>query len=304
MRNSSNRIDWSPLVVSFMERTSGFAGDPFAVMSGLVRALKRSVGFKGGPLRQIERLLERRNIRAIKWCEGVGTDGYIEPMCQTYDGGFHLFLNRESPAVRQRFTVAHELCHTFFYELVPELKFVPHTKDHWEESLCNHGAAELLMPEDDVKEVASQIPEGLCSLEEIAGRFTVSLECLMVRLCSLGLWNCALSVWYPTKDARFMLDRIYGDQKVNWEWLDTTPLSTVWQSGSPRSIHGSTFVHYADECGRGWAKKVNFEVKRRSSNVVALWSTTVPFAKRTREAPLIQYIHTRAVKKNRAAAIK
>ena len=47
---------------------------------------------------------------------------------------------------RMRFTIAHELCHTYFYELVPELKFCDHGPNDEEEAICNQGAAALLIP--------------------------------------------------------------------------------------------------------------------------------------------------------------
>jgi Zn-dependent peptidase ImmA (M78 family) len=40
-------------------------------------------------------------------------------------------LDGATPTVRQRFTIAHEICHTFFYEIVPELKFKPHSEPSW-----------------------------------------------------------------------------------------------------------------------------------------------------------------------------
>jgi len=74
-------------------------------------------------------------------------DGSLEPLGKGFDQGFKLTLNARSPKNRVRFTQAHELCHTFFYQYVPEIKFRPHLEDPGEEQLCNFGAAELLMPE-------------------------------------------------------------------------------------------------------------------------------------------------------------
>jgi hypothetical protein len=70
-------------------------------------------------------------------------DGLIEPIGTTYSAGFRMRLKKNAADVRLRFTIAHELCHTFFYELVPEFKFVAHESDDSEERLCNWGAASL-----------------------------------------------------------------------------------------------------------------------------------------------------------------
>jgi len=72
-------------------------------------------------------------------------------------------------------TIAHEACHTFFYELVPELKFIPHERDEDEERLCNWGAAALLMPASSLRRRMKNVAVNLESLDAIAAEYAVSL---------------------------------------------------------------------------------------------------------------------------------
>jgi Zn-dependent peptidase ImmA (M78 family) len=52
----------------------------------------------------------------------LNCDGLIEPLGKTFADGFRIKLNKTTPPVRSRFTLVHEICHTFFYQLVPEIK--------------------------------------------------------------------------------------------------------------------------------------------------------------------------------------
>ena len=76
-----------------------------------------------------------------------------------------MLVNKKHPQTRVRFTIAHEICHTFFYEIVPELKFVSHPTDPAEERLCNAGAAALLMPNYDVVRATRKVTPSIVALE-------------------------------------------------------------------------------------------------------------------------------------------
>jgi len=77
--------------------------------------------------------------------------------------------------------VAHEICHTFFYEIVPELKFTPHPTDSFEEALCNHGAAAFADAAEDVLAHVSVRDVSLATLEELSQRYAVSIEAAFLR---------------------------------------------------------------------------------------------------------------------------
>ena len=149
-------------------------------MLPVVRILQSSIMF--GSLRsqvgartamaELGLYLRARNIsNPPEFLASLSCDGYIEPFGKNYDSGFRLYLRQNSPESRLRFTVAHEICHTFFYELVPEIKLVVHETDRTEEQICNIGAAELLISNDDLmNQKAVHVPH-FRSLENLARRY-------------------------------------------------------------------------------------------------------------------------------------
>jgi len=111
-------------------------------------------------------------------------------------GGFRIYLqsnfaHQPSVKLRQRFTIAHELVHTFYYDLngsIPKrIKGSP--RGQALERLCHIGANQILVPEvllrREVKskgEVAS-----VQSILNLVKVFNVSLEVMMRRLHALEL---------------------------------------------------------------------------------------------------------------------
>jgi hypothetical protein len=103
-----------------------------------------------------------QRVRRIELCPMI-----IEGCTKPVKGGFHIFVRNEFPAVidpgrggevgslkpRQRFTLAHEIVHTFFYSFDHDppkvLRGAPKYDDI--ESLCNFGAGRLLVPERLIK---------------------------------------------------------------------------------------------------------------------------------------------------------
>jgi Zn-dependent peptidase ImmA (M78 family) len=64
--------------------------------------------------RSLDRFLEMRKVIETRGDRDIGCDGYIGPIGASFVEGFRLVVNEDAPAVRQRFTIAHEICHTFF----------------------------------------------------------------------------------------------------------------------------------------------------------------------------------------------
>jgi hypothetical protein len=77
--------------------------------------------------------------------------------------------------------------------------------------------------------------------------YTVSVQTMLLRLRSLGLWTLELSMWHRMGNGTFALDRLYGGRQVDWEWADEEVLELAWRrKGSTR---GHAFVQYEDSCG-------------------------------------------------------
>jgi len=101
--------------------------------------------------------------------------------------GAHLG-QRESTSARDRFTLAHELGHSLFWEngkhVVPSIARSEHEA---EERICDQFAAALLMPTENVARVARELTGRnawslLLSLERAARRFEVSIPAVISRL--------------------------------------------------------------------------------------------------------------------------
>jgi len=104
-------------------------------------------------------------------------------------------LNIDSPFVRKRFTLAHEIGHLFL-ETVPALRSTRRL-DAALERTCDLIAAELLMPtaaaSDFVRGLGPPSPE---KLREIASKYRVSLQTAAIRVRDgLKIWKCSMGMW-------------------------------------------------------------------------------------------------------------
>ena len=264
----------SRLVQSFARRAGADRFDsPEVAMRAAISSLRRRCR---GEVNQDERMrlyLASRKVVSVRVAQQIGSDAALEPIGSRYVHGFNILLGRESSFTRLQFTLAHEICHTFFYEFVPEVKFLPHEIDAMEERLCDLGAAELLMPASAVQKTATDRPVCIQSLRVFAEQFSVSVAAMFLRLRSLGLWNCVLSEWHRMLNGRFQLVHFYGGKRLPWEWEDPSILSNAWQSQT--SSFGSTFVRHEGERGQRFYFPARFEVQRVGNRILSLWGAQV-----------------------------
>ena len=263
-----SNFESSRLVRLLVERTGLGDDDPFPAIEHHVEKLRKAVG-NAGAVRDFGPYLKLRKVKLLPSGELV-CDGYIQPHGRSYSEGFTMLVKKKQPQSRVRFTIAHEICHTFFYEIVPELKFVSHQTDPAEERLCNVGAAALLMPSDDVVRATRKVTPSMVVLEQLAEHYGVSLEAMFFRLRRLARWKCELLIWYRTNDGRFLLDRAYRRRKEDWNWDDSSILQAAWEG--KEALTGRTFVHFQDSREVWSSRRVYFQVKRRANSLVALWS--------------------------------
>jgi hypothetical protein len=268
----------SELVKLFAERAYGSSTEPSMAMIRLVRQLRRSRPRKE-PARAMEYFLHSRKILRIDHSPDLDCDGIIRPLGNEFNNGFQIAVNSRCTLGRYRFTVAHELCHTFFYELVPELKFRSHGMDEHEERICNLGAAELLMPPNDVRGRVRGLSTSLDSLKHLASAYMVSIEAMLLRLRSLGLWDSELTVWHRMTGGTFSLRRIVGGRKAEWAWSDGSIPQKAWDTG--RSLSGRTYVQCATAGGRLF-RDVSFELVRQGMSLISLWSRPLSHPKTPR----------------------
>ena len=112
-------------------------------------------------------------------------DGYLRPLD---DSGYEIGISSSAPKTRQRFSFAHELAHAIIHQLVPETRsfanrnvFLPPGHES-EERLCDRIAARLLMPREHFEQQLESVPFGLQCIEDLAGRFGVSLSAAAIRI--------------------------------------------------------------------------------------------------------------------------
>lgn len=105
-------------------------------------------------------------------------------------GGFQIEFNPNRPTGRIRFSIAHEISHTFF----PDCSESIHNRllknqienDDWEmEMLCNIGAAEILMPLGTFPTLNNS-ELTIDSLVCLQKKFDVSIESLLIRVVQLS----------------------------------------------------------------------------------------------------------------------
>ena len=252
--------------------------------------LRQAVG-DVGVVSDFEPYLKLREVKLFPSGELV-CDGYLQPHGKSYSEGFAMLVKKKQPPTRVRFTIAHEICHTFFYEIVPELKFVSHQTDPAEERLCNAGAAALLLPNADVVRATRKVTPSIAALEQLAEHYGVSLEAMFLRLQRLARWKCELLIWQRMNDGRFLLDRAYRHLKEDWDWDDSSIPQAAWEG--KKDLPARTFVHFQDSKKRWFARHVYFQIKRRANSLVALWSQQPLGQTMKRSLPLLNSLEQNA----------
>lgn len=186
------------------------------------------------------------------------------------DGHFVVHLKRNANKCRKNFTLAHEIAHTFFYDLLTHpmsyrgsLDFDPE-----EERLCDMAAAELLMPshilKSDIANEPTITPETLFYLRK---RYQVSLQALAIRLVNVA-GNLAYSTW----------KRQGSSVDLEWitpRWLKHFKLCLTGKSSIERAleVHGEVFTsidsfYGGRKMGRTMAMTSSFGL--RSDQVIAV----------------------------------
>jgi Zn-dependent peptidase ImmA (M78 family) len=257
----------SELVSIFLTRLPE-AESALKALDGLIVRLRESLN-NGSPIASLDRYITARNIREFTYSHEVDTHGKLIPLGSSFDDGFSMIIRRELSPLRLRFAIAHEICHTFFYELVPEVKFQPHPRDAQEEFLCNAGAASILMPENQLRVDARGTSPSFSDLERLASLYEVSIWAMFMRLQSLGLWQAEMSTWHRFEDGQFAQDKLLSKKRGEWKWYSQQGLEKAWRGGS-ESVSGREWIFLNDADGTR-AKLVYYEMRRRNNQVFTIW---------------------------------
>jgi hypothetical protein len=153
----------------------------------------------------------------------LSRDGMLLPV----QGGFIMKLNSQRPPVRQRFTCAHEIGHTFFYDMSGARPWRPpqSLSSNWvEEGLCYQFAEEMIMPVSNMIEMAAPLTPTLKNFLQIRKTFGASTEALARRIARLNIWRCILVLWAiegnpPAQPKTVCKHDDYDYFSLNWDTL-------------------------------------------------------------------------------------
>jgi len=106
------------------------------------------------------------------------------------DGRFQIEYNLNKPAARVRFSICHEIAHTFFPNCAESVRYrlrhgEIHGADRQVEMLCNLAAAELLMPIGSFYEVGHNV-RTIDDIIDLRKQFEVSTEAVLLRSVKLS----------------------------------------------------------------------------------------------------------------------
>lgn len=126
----------------------------------------------------------------------VPNDAISDARLIPFGNRFQIEFNPNQPKSRIRFSVAHELAHTFFEDCQQVVRnrlrreeFGPHD---WElEMLCNIGAAELLMPIASFPDLRGESLT-IDPLLDLRTKFEVSSEALLARVARITTEPCSM----------------------------------------------------------------------------------------------------------------
>jgi hypothetical protein len=166
----------------------GRSNNPAIAALRLARATLSKCSSRGTLPVNIEELCDLRKVVPIEM-HLTGLAGRLLPVGDHYIAE----INARNPETRRRFTLGHELGHTFFQELTQTgesgAECVKSSyADMLEERLCDIFSAEFLMPEALFRRVAADHPPGLESVRRIAETFGVSMLAATRQIIALDLW--------------------------------------------------------------------------------------------------------------------
>jgi Zn-dependent peptidase ImmA (M78 family) len=136
----------------------------------------------------------------------------------TSKGAYLIQVNGNQPEARRRFTIGHELGHTFFFEIDSEVRervrdgnldrvsrFDP------EESLCNYASAEILMPRRQFGTTIRSSGPSSEGLIRLGREFNVSIQAATRRLTQVLPLNLVVAQWeYKPETAVYSTNWVVG----------------------------------------------------------------------------------------------
>lgn len=177
--------------------------------------------------------------------------------------GLRIEFNPNRPRGRMRYSIAHEIAHTFFPDCADRVRHrsqhAAGAGDEWQlETLCNIAAAEILMPiapiQDDVGDDV-----GVEDVLQLSKKYDASVEAILIRVCHLS--QSPMAVFVASKHAQgsrapYAMD--YAIRSAAWH----EPLATGFKLPTSSAVAECTAIGFtakSREKWRGVAKLVEAE---------------------------------------------
>lgn len=147
------------------------------------------------------------------------------------NGRLKIEFNPNRPRGRVRYSIAHEIAHTFFPDCAQQVRHRADKSeiegDDWQlEMLCNIAAAELVMPIGSFPDLRDK-KLSIDDLMELRQEYDVSIEALLLRFIRLTRSACAL----------FAASRVESGAYEGRYRLDYAVASTAWTGTVPLGQH-------------------------------------------------------------------
>lgn len=134
---------------------------------------------------------------------------------------FVIEFNPDRPRSRTRYSLAHEITHTFFADCARQvrnrLRHRDVKGDEWQlEMLCNIGAAEILMPIGSFRSLEDESPS-IDHLLHLRSEHNVSAEALLLRFVKLTTHRCVVFCASRKEDHRNKYEIDYAVPSQSWK---------------------------------------------------------------------------------------
>ncbi|MBS0338568.1 MAG: ImmA/IrrE family metallo-endopeptidase [Proteobacteria bacterium] len=144
----------------------------------------------------LKALARRRGVRDVVYGE-LSEDGHI---VESQGGNYIIVLNSAHPESRQRFTIAHEIAHTFFFEALGKeyrdpIDEVAHQHYDEEEKVCDYIATRLLLPNESFTSILKSEGFGAAAIATVSQKFRISLRATARRLVAEAPVQVAAYFW-------------------------------------------------------------------------------------------------------------
>ena len=189
-RDPSGRQWYNASVVALMRECSQAHETPAQTIRRLARDMvlkAKADGWSGLPF-DPELLADIEGIRVEKSTIDFKAEARLLPLA---DRRLQIEYMPGVAETRRRFSICHELAHTFFPDCFEQIQHrrpaAPHDPLHAElEQLCHVGAGELLMPLTEFQELSADRPPDFFVAADLAKSFCASAEAALRRMVDLS----------------------------------------------------------------------------------------------------------------------